>query len=309
MFFEKAIAGKNGFWRYFVTVVIVIIATEILGGLPLLLVYLAKTIQNGAVLSSSNPMDFSAIGLNPNIGLLLIIFSFLVGLVTLWVCIRLIHRKRIMQVITGCEKFRYRHMLIGAGLWIAFLSVSLITHILLEGDNYTWSFQPSLFIQLVIVAVLFLPIQTSFEELLFRGYLMQGFGLLCKNRWMPLLITSLAFGLLHAYNPEVKAYGFWISMPQYIGWGLFLGLLVVLDDGLEIPLGIHAANNIFLSVFVTNDNSALQTPALFTVDHINPVSDLAEFAGSILLFFLIAQLVFHWKSWSTLFKRLYFSKS
>ena len=45
---------------------------------------------------------------------------------------------------------------------------------------------------------------------------MQGIGILARNRWAPLLITSLIFGLMHYFNPEVSEYGAAVMLPQYI---------------------------------------------------------------------------------------------
>ena len=53
-------------------------------------------------------------------------------------------------------------------------------------------------------------------------------------------------------------------MPDYFIIGLTLGLMSLLDDGIETAMGVHAANNIFDSLFITSKNSALQTPALLT---------------------------------------------
>ena len=46
------------------------------------------------------------------------------------------------------------------------------------------------------IAIIFVPLQTSLEEYVFRGYLMQGIGGIIKNKWIPLLTTSLLFGFL-----------------------------------------------------------------------------------------------------------------
>ena len=62
----------------------------------------------------------------------------------------------------------------------------------------------------------------SVEELMFRGYLMQGFGLAFKNGIAPLIITSVLFGLMHASNPEAKVHGLAIMMPYYMFFGAFL---------------------------------------------------------------------------------------
>ena len=78
---------------------------------------------------------------------------------------------------------------------------------------------------------------------------------------MPLLVTSVLFGLMHAANPEVEKMGF-IIMLYYIGTGLFLGILTLMDEGLELALGFHAANNLIGALLLTSDWSALQTNSL-----------------------------------------------
>ena len=104
-------------------------------------------------------------------------------------------------------------------LWGAISVVSVFIGMYLSPEYYTWNFKPVPFFTLLFVSFVFLPFQTSTEELLFRGYLMQGFGTLTKNRWFPLIITSVIFGLLHGMNPEVERLGY-VLMIFYIGTGL-----------------------------------------------------------------------------------------
>ena len=103
---------------------------------------------------------------------------------------------------------------------------------------------------------------------------MQGFGLLFKNKWAPLLITSILFGALHAANPEVKEFGLALALPQYIVIGLVFGIITVMDDGTELAIGKHAINNILISLFVTHNSSVLQTPSIFKVEEVYPIADL-----------------------------------
>ena len=65
-------------------------------------------------------------------------------------------------------------------------------------------------------------------------------------------------------------------MPQYVLFGLIFGIITVLDDGIEAAIGAHAANNIFLCIMVTNDSSALQTPAVYEQHNIYPWTELAS---------------------------------
>ena len=127
---------------------------------------------------------------------------------------------------------------------------------------YELNFQLVPFLILCLIAVVFIPLQTSFEEYLFRGYLMQGLGVMLKNKWIPLVFTSLAFGLLHIANPEIEQLGY-ILLVYYVGTGFFLGIITLMDDGLELALGFHAANNLFAALLVTADWTAFQTYSVF----------------------------------------------
>ena len=110
--------------------------------------------------------------------------------------------------------------------------------------------------------MIFIPIQTSLEEYVFRGYLMQGLGVFVKNRWFPLIFTSLSFGLLHLSNPEIDKIGN-IIIIHYIATGLFLGIITLMDEGMELALGFHAGNNLLIALLVTADWTVFQTSSIF----------------------------------------------
>ena len=90
---------------------------------------------------------------------------------------------------------------------------------------------------------------------------MQGLGVLAKNKWVPLLVTSVIFGSLHFFNPEVGKLGN-IIMVYYIGTGLMLGVMTLMDDGMELAMGFHTGNNLVAALLVTADWTAFQTNSL-----------------------------------------------
>ena len=91
--------------------------------------------------------------------------------------------------------------------------------------------------------------------------MMQGLGILFRNRWVPLVVTSVIFGLMHLGNPEVEKLGYGI-MVFYIGTGFFLGIITLMDEGLELALGFHAANNLVTALLVTSEWTAFQTDSI-----------------------------------------------
>jgi membrane protease YdiL (CAAX protease family) len=124
--------------------------------------------------------------------------------------------------------------------------------------NFVWNFKPEKFFIFLVLALFLIPMQTSFEEYLFRAHMMQGIGLATNSRLIPLIITSVLFGLMHIANPEVGKIGY-IIMVYYIGTGFFLGIITLMDEGLELALGFHAANNLVGALLLTADWTAFQT--------------------------------------------------
>ena len=154
------------------------------------------------------------------------------------------------------------------------------------------------FFVLLLIALLFIPLQTSFEELLFRGYLMQGMGILFRNAWIPLILTSVGFGLLHAFNPEVDKLGPLILL-YYVGTGFLFGIITLLDEGTELALGMHAANNVAAAVFVTMDWAVFQTDALL-VDQSEPSLGVEMMLPVFILYPLVILFLsrkYGWSNW------------
>ena len=161
------------------------------------------------------------------------------------------------------------------------------------------NFQLKPFLILAFIAVLFVPLQTSFEEYLFRGYLMQGIGGLAKNKWVPLILTSLLFGSLHFANPEIDKYGH-ILLVHYIGTGFFLGIITLMDEGLELALGFHAANNLFTALLVTADWTAFQTNSILKDVSDPEVTYIEIFFSTTVLYPLLILMfarVYKWNNW------------
>jgi len=153
---------------------------------------------------------------------------------------------------------------------------------------------------LVAISLTMIPFQAAFEEIIFRGYLMQGFAVLLRNRWLPLIITSVLFALMHGLNPEVKEFGFWNMMPYYTIFGLIFGIMTLLDDGIETAIGAHTANNVFLCIMVTNEFSALQTPALYEMHQINIWIEFVSMVIIGVLIIIILKKILGWENYTLL---------
>lgn len=290
--FLKTLKGKNQFWRYFVTLIMVIFVSQFIGAIPLLIA-IFQNVGSDANLSDMNELLLSS-DLSQNVLFVLMMIPFALGLLALIYMIKILHKRSFSDTTTGASSFRWERFFKGFGLWFLISALILTVGYLLIPEGLQWNFQPKNFIILVFVSLVFIPLQTGFEEVLFRGYLLQAFQLLIKNKWVAVVITGVLFGLLHIANPEVVEFGFGLAMSQYIFFGIIFGFITVMDNGLELAWGAHAANNLFLSLFVTHEASALQTPAMFRATVIDPTMDLISLLVAGFVFVGICWISFRW---------------
>lgn len=296
-FIQQAYKGRNEWYHYIITLFVVFIGWQIIGVIPLLLAAISKAANANEFMEAAKD-SFMSMGINKNLFLFLIIVSFAFGLLGLFLSVKYIHKRKWKTLLTSRKATDWKRFWFSFLAWGIVSAVVIGVSILLAPETFTWNFKAGPFFTLLLVSFLFLPLQTSFEELLFRGYLMQGIGTWFKNRWVPLLVTSIAFGLLHGANPEVEKLGY-IAMVFYIGTGLFYGITTLMDEGTEIALGLHAANNIVAAFFVTTDWMVFKTDALF-VDTSEPSVGWEMFFPVFVLYPLMLVLFskrYKWKHW------------
>jgi len=308
-FIQQAYKGNKEWYWYLITMSIIFVFWQIIGVLPLGIVAFLKT-GNMSDFKIASRDGFASIGIESNFYLVLMLFTLIMGLVGLLMSIKFVHKRAIKTVVTSRVSIDWSRVFYAFIVWFS-ISISLmVIGYYLAPEDLVWNFKPIPFLILVIISFLLIPLQTSFEELLFRGYLMQGLGALLKNRWFPLLLTSIVFGLLHAANPEVAKLGYGV-MVFYIGTGLLFGITTLMDEGTEIALGLHAANNIVAAIFVTTDWTVFQTHALF-IDTSEPSLGWETFVPVFVIYpilLLIFSKKYGWNNWQEkLFGKIYDSE-
>ena len=237
--------------------------------------------------------------IDSNLNLFLMLLSFAVGLLALFFVIKFIHKQTITSLTTSRKKVDWNRFWFSFTLW-GFVTVLFIgIEYLSSPNNFVFNFELVPFLILFLIAVIMVPLQTSFEEYLFRGYLMQGIGILTKNRWLPLFLTSIAFGLLHIANPEIEKLGN-ILLIHYIGTGFLLGIMTLMDEGLELALGFHAANNLVASLLMTADWTAFQTNSILK-DISDPTMGSLEIILPVFVVYpillYVLSLKYNWTNW------------
>ena len=303
MYIKQVLENRESWWGYLLTVILIVPVAVFLFSIPHGIILTSKAFGDEELMAKIASGDMAAMMsvLEPNLNLFLMLLPFLGMLLAVFFSTKIIHKNTIRELTTSRKKIDWSRVFFAFALW-GFISATMIflDYNFFSPDNYEWNFKPLPFFILFFIVILLLPIQTSAEEYLFRGYLMQGIGVISGNRWLPLILTSLAFGLMHYANPEIAKFGN-IVYVFYIGSGLFAGIMTLMDEGIELALGWHAANNMVAGLLVTADWTALQTHSLLK-DISNPESiPLGEVLIPVLIFFPAILLIFAnkygWTDW------------
>jgi membrane protease YdiL (CAAX protease family) len=221
-----------------------------------------------------------------------------IGLLGVLFWVKFIQGQTIRSLTTSRSKVDWKRVFFSFFIWGSITTIMTLLAYYTNPESFVWNFKPEKFMVFLILAIILVPMQTSFEEYLFRGNMMQGMALVTKSRLIPLLVTSILFGLMHIANPEVGKVGY-IIMVYYIGTGLFLGILTIMDEGLELALGFHAANNLVGALLVTADWTAFQTHSVFK-DISEPSAGFEIIFPVLIIFPLLLFLfskVYKWKNW------------
>ncbi|MNR98192.1 CAAX amino terminal protease self- immunity [compost metagenome] len=295
MFIEQGISSENKFWKYIVGSLI-IISASVVGQIPFLLAIIYETFVNKKSYPVDNEQAMSFF--DPNLTLFLLMISFVFAFAGIYLVVRYWHHQTLLSVTTSRAKLDWSRVFFSFFLWAAFAVITTFMSYWTNPENFVINFKPVPFAILVVIGTVLIPFQTSTEEYVFRGYLMQGFANLSRNKWFPLLMTSVIFGTMHIANPEVAKMGN-IILVYYIGTGLFLGIITLMDEGMELALGFHAANNLVSALLVTSDWSAFQTHSFF-----KDVSDPSASFDVLLPVFIIFPILlkiysskYNWNNW------------
>lgn len=255
--------GHNEGWRYFLGLLFSMLLGQVLGIIPYFITLSSLRRKEGILAG-----ELAIPGIGANWNFLLMMLPFMCSFFLLYIYIKRVHKRPFRSVITPFRKLNYAKFLYAFGVWMFILVVFELIYYAGNPGNYMLQFNFSKFAILLLLSIPVLLIQTSYEELIFRGYGMQWLGRYMPYRIVPLLMTSFGFGLMHISNPEVAAFGPMVII-DYIVIGLTLGLVSLLSDSLEFAMGLHFANNLFAALFLSYDSSVLQTDAVFRLKEVN----------------------------------------
>ncbi|HOI39257.1 MAG TPA: RDD family protein [Methanobacterium sp.] len=257
-FLDNVQYGKNNWWRYLLTSFV-----SWFGPILLIIIILIPFMILSHPLDNGTDAENLLNTLDPMIILLFFGVYYVFSFLFFYFCTRLIHQKKLILFINTASNIKWGKILKGAGIWFVLMGFALIIGVMINPSAVRFSFNPSFFI-LAILSIIIYSIQATFEEVFFRGYLMQGIGLVTRKPVIPLLITSALFALGHFFNGSDAATGMGMVISMFI-FGLTLGIITLGENSLETAIGVHIANNIFLTTVINSTGIFGDLPSLLSL--------------------------------------------
>lgn len=300
------VTGRNKLWMYLFTLFLLLFGYLIYQAI--ILFPLSDLLNSNGFTAEEikkNPnllFDNNALKLDKNWVLLLELGMFVSAFLFFIIGLKYIHLKTITSVLTGYQKFRFKRFYFAFLIWGCGLILFVLGDFILNTDNFSINFNVNGFILSAIIMCFFMPIQTGIEEIIFRGYLIQGLSQVLKNGIIPIMITSFVFSLAHMSNPEVKEYGWQIMFFYYFLFALFLGCITLIDEGLELAFGIHFANNLISSLLINSKSSVIKTYSIFETKSENLTLEIWVWLLMATIIFFIFKMKYNWCNFKTLIK-------
>jgi membrane protease YdiL (CAAX protease family) len=285
-FADAARLGRNDWWRYLLGLAIIAVGTLVVGGVPLAIAVIYVE-GDGNPATTVDLTNGALVGIAPAISLAVTLFPFVLAFLSILVVVRLIHGRPASSLAAPAQPFRWGRLAQGFAAWFAVGAVVTVVEALIFPGRYSFTLDLGALLPFAVVAVLLFPLQSSAEELFFRGYVLQALGLRLRQPLLLAVVTGLFFALLHIENPEVGS-EFWLVMGFYFVFGVALALFTLRDNGLELALGIHAGNNLFTALIANFKGSAVASPSIFTASGFTPwYSLVSTLVGLVVIYVLL----------------------
>lgn len=288
-YLDLARLGKNDWWRYLVGLVVIVVAWIGVSVAIIIAVGVWATIDSDPA-TYWDPRTGIVKGLDPFVDYLILNSGHVTMTLGVFMAVCFLHQRPFRSLVTSATAIRWRLFALGFGVYAVLMVVGTLVDFAVHPDTYRISLNMWRFLAFAPIVLVLTPIQACAEEFLFRGYIMQGIGLLTSRWIVPSVVSSLIFMAVHLGNPEI-AHGFWPMVLYYFGIGLFLALLTLKSGGLELSMGVHTATCVFAALAVNYQDSVLKTDSIFFCTNLDPLFGLVTFLVAAVVFWAI---VFRW---------------
>ncbi|MCP4330361.1 MAG: CPBP family intramembrane metalloprotease [Alphaproteobacteria bacterium] len=258
-FVELAQVGDNAWWRYLLSVFVIIVVAAVLQIIVgIIAFYLGLPLGQMMGEEGGSPEE-------PNLlAFIFIMLSVAAMLPATLVAVRAFHHRPVHTLFTARARFDWGRCLTGAGVVLVTVAVATVTISAVWPGVIEYTLDASAFLLFLPFVLALVPVQVLAEEVLFRGYVLQGVARLTRLWAVRLIVPAALFTVAHFANQEFRSGGWWAA-ADYAVISLYLGYLALRGNGLEDATGFHLGLNASFFLIVGYGVSDLRTPSLFFI--------------------------------------------
>jgi len=283
-YLDLARQGRTGWWRFVLAIVLMLFLWQVLGALPSVVLLLWVLVDGNPHTGITPAGQF--VGVEPIFSFTVTMLASVFFLVGIFLAIRFVHQRPFRTLITPARSFAWGRFFQGFAVWFVLSGLTSLVEAFLYPGRYVWTLDLGRYIPFAFLALVLIPIQTSAEELFFRGYILQCIGLRLRNIWILSAISGFLFMAPHLLNPEARVnYG--LMGFYYFFIGAVMAYVTLKDGRLELALGLHAANNLFSALLANYTVTVMPTPSLFTVNTLDAAYSVLAAVLGLIAFILI----------------------
>jgi len=218
------------------------------------------------------------------------LLSIVIALGPLWLVLKVLHKRSLTSLLGPTGKIDWRLWRVAALIVLGLLAVDIISTVIQadverQYDLLRW-------MGLLIPGVILIFLQTTTEELFFRGYLQQQLAARFRNPLIWWLLPSVLFGLGH-FNSATFGQNAWLVVGIITFVGLILADVTARFGSLAPAMGLHFMNNAAM-LFVSTEGD-LSGLSLYTtkVDLQSPETGMGMtvYLGVMLICYLVFMLI------------------
>ena len=196
-----------------------------------------------------------------------VLVSFLPLLLAPIILHRFLLKRPLRELFTRSTRNFSQEVLMGAVVMSLLLLVLGLPDFILNNSTYTWSFDATRFLPYLLVALTLIPIQTTAEEVFYRGWIQLRLENGKRSIWIISVAGGALFALPHLGNPEVSG-NLLLPIIGYGSTGFMLTWVTMRDKSMGLAVGAHAANNILAGLIVSSADSALPAASIWVTPEI-----------------------------------------
>jgi membrane protease YdiL (CAAX protease family) len=293
---------KIQLWRTLVGLVIIVVVSQVFALVVALGFALFALTRNSGMEGVQQMVEEISAG-STIVGTIAALLTFAGLWLGVWVALRALHGKQeFFSLFSPERRIRWREFGIGAGIMVIYLLISTLIGMAMGGDSGRRNDIdiPTWLMVLAPMAVLVF-IQSTGEELVFRGYLMQHLAARFPHPLVWGFLPAATFGAIHWFNGTTVEYSVFYVLDTTL-FGLIAAVTVWRTGSIAVAMGIHTINNLAGFMIAGTDDFLTATPLyLDTVDNALKAAPVG-IVGMVLL------LAFVMSPWAPMPKRQLFQR-